>query len=332
MIDAPSGVNMSLEPSTRRQLGEEGLVVFWRDGREPGQREGLACILSMCPHPECACQLVYVDGFVIDGRATAVSWDKDGVHVALPTGANPARATLGEKMIAIVDPDSGETKAHPDPPDTTDPALLGWLTSEMDGELLDVLHRFRARAKGYPPERPRADMDLDSVEEGHLAAFDELFEGARSDEYLIGDHRYWTGVYLCPDAECDCHQVRVAFFDEAGESGQTVGSVLLDLGGAGGISVIETAAECGAPPRLIRELWACFERRHMVGPFLRRREAQAKAVGATLWHPAAKPVRVVPKPGRNDSCPCGSGRKFKKCCLGKDGEPPSAGGPSGRTR
>jgi hypothetical protein len=23
------------------------------------------------------------------------------------------------------------------------------------------------------------------------------------------------------------------------------------------------------------------------------------------------------KPGRNDGCPCGSGKKFKKCCEGK---------------
>ncbi|MBW2484820.1 MAG: SEC-C domain-containing protein, partial [Deltaproteobacteria bacterium] len=23
------------------------------------------------------------------------------------------------------------------------------------------------------------------------------------------------------------------------------------------------------------------------------------------------------KVGRNDPCPCGSGRKFKRCCLGK---------------
>ncbi|MFH1200137.1 MAG: SEC-C metal-binding domain-containing protein [Candidatus Micrarchaeota archaeon] len=23
----------------------------------------------------------------------------------------------------------------------------------------------------------------------------------------------------------------------------------------------------------------------------------------------------VPKAGRNDSCPCGSGKKYKKCCL-----------------
>jgi hypothetical protein len=24
---------------------------------------------------------------------------------------------------------------------------------------------------------------------------------------------------------------------------------------------------------------------------------------------------MAQKPGRNDPCPCGSGRKYKKCCL-----------------
>jgi uncharacterized protein YecA (UPF0149 family) len=28
-------------------------------------------------------------------------------------------------------------------------------------------------------------------------------------------------------------------------------------------------------------------------------------------------IRRGPKIGRNDPCPCGSGRKYKKCCLGK---------------
>ncbi|UVK47827.1 SEC-C domain-containing protein [Mesorhizobium sp. AR07] len=28
--------------------------------------------------------------------------------------------------------------------------------------------------------------------------------------------------------------------------------------------------------------------------------------------PATNPLRDV---GRNDPCPCGSGKKFKKCCL-----------------
>jgi uncharacterized protein len=31
----------------------------------------------------------------------------------------------------------------------------------------------------------------------------------------------------------------------------------------------------------------------------------------------AKSARANPTTGRNDPCPCGSGRKYKKCCLGK---------------
>ena len=30
--------------------------------------------------------------------------------------------------------------------------------------------------------------------------------------------------------------------------------------------------------------------------------------------PAAAPVRQAPQVGRNDPCPCGSGKKYKKCC------------------
>jgi len=30
---------------------------------------------------------------------------------------------------------------------------------------------------------------------------------------------------------------------------------------------------------------------------------------------AREPSRAAPKIGRNDLCPCGSGKKFKKCCV-----------------
>ena len=33
-----------------------------------------------------------------------------------------------------------------------------------------------------------------------------------------------------------------------------------------------------------------------------------------------RPVRNVQKIGRNDPCPCGSGKKYKKCCLGKENQ------------
>jgi hypothetical protein len=43
------------------------------------------------------------------------------------------------------------------------------------------------------------------------------------------------------------------------------------------------------------------------------------------WHsieyggPERNPLRYV---GRNDPCPCGSGKKFKKCCLNLDRDEP----------
>lgn len=46
----------------------------------------------------------------------------------------------------------------------------------------------------------------------------------------------------------------------------------------------------------------------------RRRAEEARARWTTV-------VRQGPKIGRNDPCPCGSGKKHKKCCLGKESPP-----------
>ena len=40
-------------------------------------------------------------------------------------------------------------------------------------------------------------------------------------------------------------------------------------------------------------------------------------------------IRVDKEPGRNDPCPCGSGRKYKKCCFGKKNAGTSEGGSGG---
>jgi uncharacterized protein len=59
----------------------------------------------------------------------------------------------------------------------------------------------------------------------------------------------------------------------------------------------------------ITELTALWRRRSLEGemPPSRAREAPA-----------------TPRTGRNDPCPCGSGRKYKKCCLGKQSAKPAS--------
>ena len=55
-----------------------------------------------------------------------------------------------------------------------------------------------------------------------------------------------------------------------------------------------------------------------------KREQVAKetgAAGATDGSVKAEPKRAGKKPGPNDPCPCGSGKKYKKCCYLKPDDP-----------
>jgi hypothetical protein len=60
------------------------------------------------------------------------------------------------------------------------------------------------------------------------------------------------------------------------------------------------------------EWWACF--RH--GPPSRDNWNSARSNIVPGRAGALSPVRTTPKIGRNEPCPCGSGKKYKKCCGG----------------
>lgn len=77
--------------------------------------------------------------------------------------------------------------------------------------------------------------------------------------------------------------------------------------------------------------WLCEGNRR----FLRHADKAMTAM-AELWHQGRDPALIMSKlaeeealrwrsTGRNDPCPCGSGRKYKMCCLGH--EPEGAGDP-----
>jgi tetratricopeptide (TPR) repeat protein len=68
------------------------------------------------------------------------------------------------------------------------------------------------------------------------------------------------------------------------------------------------------------------------GPFAaapdpQTRRALAAALGSTIWNATPLPEngyrpRPLPRPERNEPCPCGSGRKYKKCCALAPAFPP----------
>jgi uncharacterized protein len=43
-------------------------------------------------------------------------------------------------------------------------------------------------------------------------------------------------------------------------------------------------------------------------------QSRPELAGALPANLTGMPHRAAPRPGRNDPCPCGSGRKYKQCC------------------
>ncbi len=52
-------------------------------------------------------------------------------------------------------------------------------------------------------------------------------------------------------------------------------------------------------------------------------EAWQKAPGAIEWLKETAGIKIIPKVKRNEPCPCGSGKKYKKCCLNNESENPT---------
>jgi preprotein translocase subunit SecA len=89
-----------------------------------------------------------------------------------------------------------------------------------------------------------------------------------------------------------------------------------DQGGAAGVPVIRSGGGTDGngkrPPQSVAtsmdDLEEAFQRRK------RRELEQARMAGAGDRQPVQQVVRSGAKVGRNDPCPCGSGKKYKKCC------------------
>jgi len=73
-------------------------------------------------------------------------------------------------------------------------------------------------------------------------------------------------------------------------------------------------------PKITAEQWLAKQAEDMkkMGPHLRKIVEKLSDVRLKWAYNMGiikmMPVRTGPKIGRNDPCPCGSGKKYKKCC------------------
>lgn len=181
-----------------------------------------------------------------------------------------------------------------------------------------------------------------------LVAYRDAFPWAESFDFTHGGLPWFALDQYCVRPGCPCTEVGLACFQAAtagppsAEPIECVTFLFHDY--VSGRTRVEEA-QPGSPGAdvLIQSLRAAYpdfaqtlRHRHAqlqrLGRRLLSRAGARKSAGAIpldrttmawLTQPPAPPIaRALARPGRNAPCPCGSGRKFKKCC-GAGGVPTS---------
>lgn len=196
-------------------------------------------------------------------------------------------------------------------------------------------------------------IDPDEVIEGKLVSFAHILteEGALSEggcgytyHFLHQEREYLIEDRYCPNPNCDCECVQVEFFESVpAQDGKNrsasifprfLGKVTFD----GHVKVVERAKCSLAEAKDVLTAWWREYRKDL--PMFQRRYRQVKEIGQRNLDANPKrharfgqrfpgddpPPEVVAddrlpekiRVGRNDPCPCGSGKKYKKCCWRKE--------------
>lgn len=183
----------------------------------------------------------------------------------------------------------------------------------LNGEALDTLARLWHVGKAYPDQRELVlavpSVTMPNWRPGLLTSYGDVFRWVRGDLYFLDpqfEFAFEAEDAYCINPACACGEVSLIFY---GTEGHPIGAVEVGLSGT-----LRMDPEPAQGETLDR-LWTAFRQRHP--NYLARfsqRNADMKIIGQ-------KTVEVNPRPkiGRNDPCPCGSGKKFKKCCGAAEG-------------
>jgi len=259
---------------------------------------------SVCKNPICQCEHVTLH-FLADSP--------ENDH---PSGANRpvlAKLELDLAKRRIHDPKALETN--------TEAAALG---KAVVGEMLEQdwnsLRRLYVSLKHYYTEH----ADLDAIEaefpeeaaEGLTVGYYEILPYALPVEFAFESDQWLMDDSYCVKPKCGCHYVVLAFWplccneDQKVAAGEPPVMFRYDYR-TGKLENLPDAKERGLKASAILE---AFKRaKPDLNSFLAGRHAALRRLVQCAMN-RKRPPAQTPKPARNASCPCGSGKKYKRCC------------------
>ncbi|OGV78588.1 MAG: hypothetical protein A3K19_32130 [Lentisphaerae bacterium RIFOXYB12_FULL_65_16] len=275
---------------------DAGTVFEFRDGPFRASRWTVAA--SVCQDLTCSCHLLTMH-FVADGTTPAVAgrqW-----RISLDMGSRKSGST-----VSVADFKFADTVR-----DDLDAGDWSFLEALFNGLKQQVY-------AGLDLTQQQVRFKVAAIENTALmVAYNEKFPFHNRIRFDVDGHTYVGVDFHCVRPDCPCWTVHVAF-------------AYLSPGQSDGL--LNGTEEFVVGMDLEKQTWSLLETRvtptvpvaTVVNAFLGRygyallverrrvlRVLYEKCRGSTR---ATASVRTTPTVGRNEPCPCGSGKKYKKCC------------------
>lgn len=174
----------------------------------------------------------------------------------------------------------------------------------------------RLRTETCPIEEIDAVFPMEEIEKSDImVGFYEILPYAESLVLEVGDERFFVDDQYCLKSSCPCTNVALGFVPLGNKKVRSYTTIILNYrDNSWRLERLErnTAA---SPEELMNELF----RQELSSVFIKRHE-KLKVIYKQFKKKYCPdgPLSSKEKIGRNEPCPCGSGKKYKKCCLGKE--------------
>ncbi len=280
--------------------------------REDGTTEGVLLGLSVCPNEDCPCTTMTLVGYAFR-QAPGQEAERKAQTFRLEHDVATGKTTGFERGL------SAEEAGIVD-------GLRKVLRRKSIKQAFEGVFREQRAAL-----EPKADPSYDFTQnhDGTMAHYAEVFPDAAAPTMVIDGVTYLFEDAWCVNPSCSCEEGFITVYVD--ETPATQGE-LPPLVRVGAVRVPD-GSNPGPGPALSTEL-----RRAALSPVLGRTIAlhrkRMRAEAARRWGVVRRkqaPPRIAPpapmlaapegpmaaraKVGRNERCPCGSGKKFKHCCL-----------------
>ncbi len=292
---------------------------------EAPEREGspVRCLdaeVSICVEPRCHCFDILFEWLPAAEDATAE--DSSAVHCCW--------FSLKDNLI-VLDP-----KLEPAPEALRVGEIIRTEISEAERQRLRewfLVSKLKL-IESTPPEEIEI-RNLPNTEDGAMVGFTDVFPFGSALRFRFNDQMWAVDEQYCVRHECTCQESVLTFLKLANASGQKFaipdghpeirynyasgGIKQVQIGPRSRLGLSDTSLHKQLVEALLDEhpdLNVDLAHRHRILQLLYVRQKLERSQSRLELLEANQASRNV-KIGRNDLCTCGSGRKYKQCCLNK---------------